>query len=287
MNHIKVGKPVCFSEIGQKENQEDALYPLLNGDQEGVRLPLFLVCDGVGGQDKGEVASATVCEAFGAYFGNQVLPDSMQEMDAFFREALSYAYSQLDEKDADCAFGRAKMGTTLTFAFLSGDGCLVAHLGDSRIYLIRPNDQFPIQFKSNDHSLVNYLLCAGKITPEEAIDHPQKNVILRAMQPHMAERCEAEIHELVDVQAGDYLFMCSDGVLEKLSEELLCQILESELSDGEKMEEIKRICEGSYDNYTAWLVPFCALSSNDSCHEKEPLENKEASWWKKLHHPFS
>lgn len=257
--NVKVGKPVYFSGIGKKDNQEDYLYPKLNDQQRELTLPLFLVCDGVGGQDRGEVASFTVCEAFGNYFNNYTLPTSAEELGSFFANALSYAYGQLDEKDMDYAFGRAKMGTTLTFAFFCDNHCLVAHIGDSRIYLIRPRDKYPIKFKSNDHSLINYLLCAGEITLEESVNHPQKNVILRAMQPHMAERSEAEVHLLDDLHPGDYLFMCTDGVLEKLDEEVLCQILEEETPDQEKMIRIKEICEGSYDNYTAWLIPVCAL----------------------------
>lgn len=303
MINIKVGKPESFSEIGQKDNQEDSLYPLPESLKIHLNLPLFLVCDGVGGLDKGEVASSTVCEAFSNYFINYGLPQNIDEAEPFFKKALSYAYDQLNLKDE--ALDGPKMGTTLTFTFITGNHCLAAHIGDSRIYWIRPSDMNPLRFRSNDHSLVNYLLSQGEITPEEALHHPKKNVILKAMQPNLLQRHEAEIHQLNDLRPGDYLFLCSDGVLENLSDENLCQILHSSKSDKDKMEEIRKICQGSYDNYTAILVPIIApveqtgdTLKEDSFKQEKPVsketetegsnqespETNKSSWFKKLFH---
>lgn len=303
MMNIKVGKPVCFSEIGQKDNQEDSLYPAPESFRRHPDLPLFLVCDGVGGLEKGEVASSTVCAAFSDYFIHHSLPQSIEETELVFREALAYAYDQLDSKDEALQSG-PKMGTTLTFSFITGNNCLAAHLGDSRIYWIRPTDAAPVRFRSNDHSLVNYLVAQGEITPEEALYHPKRNVILKAMQPHLPQRHEAEIHQLSGLQPGDYLFLCSDGVLEKLSDEALCRILQSGQTNEEKMEEIRNICQGSYDNYTAILIPIVSASpvkgeeiaakettaTNEPAREmptveasdSESPETNKSSWFKKL-----
>ena len=303
MMNIKVGKPESFSEIGQKDNQEDSLYPLPESLKRYPNLPLFLVCDGVGGLDKGEVASSTVCEAFSNYFINHDLPQNIDEAEPFFKKALSYAYDELNLKDE--ALDGPKMGTTLTFAFMTGNQCLAAHIGDSRVYWIRPSDMNPIRFRSNDHSLVNFLLSQGEITPEEALHHPKKNVILKAMQPNLLQRHEAEIHQLNDLRPGDYLFLCSDGVLENLSDDTLCQILHSSQSDKDKMEEIRNICQGSYDNYTAILIPIIAsteqtgnILKEDSRKPEKPVvkevetedsnqestETNKSSWFKKLFH---
>lgn len=112
-------------------------------------------------------------------------------------------------------------------------------------------------YQSADHSLVNDLLKAGEITEEDARDFPQKNVITRAMQPHLAKRYKADVFTFDDIRDGDWFFLCSDGVLERLSNEMLCEILaDPDIDDRQKMEKIKTVCEGqTKDNFTAWLVP--------------------------------
>ncbi len=298
---IQAGQSVSFSEIGGKGNQEDSLYPSLGVQNPGI--PLFLVCDGVGGQDQGEVASAAVCEAFECYYSTHALPATADELEPFFDKALTYAYDQLDAKDSTQATGKSRMGTTLTCVFILDNCCLAAHIGDSRIYHIRPQAKYPVKYQSNDHSLVNYLVNIGEIRPEEAATHPQRNVILRAMQPHGDGRAEAEVCLLDELHPGDYLFLCTDGVLEKLTENDLCEVLASAQSDAEKMERIRLLCEGSYDNYSALLVPLIPTAApgqiedqpeeqarikEQACPEEQnqPEEQNETgkSWFKKTFH---
>ena len=134
----------------------------------------------------------------------------------------------------------------------------------SRIYHIRPSlynfntKRGGILYQSSDHSLVNDLLKAGELTEDEAKDFPQKNIITRAMQPHLAKRYKADVYTFDDIQGGDYFFMCSDGILERLSNEALCEILaQDNLSDELKLAKIKSICENkTKDNYTCWLIPI-------------------------------
>ncbi len=298
---IQVGQSVSFNEIGKKGNQEDSLYP--SPDVQTPGIPLFLVCDGVGGQDQGEVASAAVCEAFVRYYSTHTLPATADELEPFFSKALSCAYDQLDAKDTALATGKSRMGTTLTCVFVLGNCCLAAHIGDSRIYHIRPQAKYPVKYQSNDHSLVNYLVNIGEIRPEEAATHPQRNVILRAMQPHGDERAEAEVCLLDELHPGDYLFLCTDGVLEKLTENDLCEVLASGQSDTEKIERIRLLCEGSYDNYTALLVPLMPTTTPGEIEvqpeeqvllkeqarpeeQNQPEEQNETgkSWFKKTFH---
>lgn len=113
-------------------------------------------------------------------------------------------------------------------------------------------------YQSSDHSLVNDLLRAGELTEDEARDFPHKNVITRAMQPHLAKRFKADVYLFDDIKPGDYFFLCCDGVLEQLSNENLCQILsEKNLNDAEKLSKIKGICDDkTRDNYSCWLVPI-------------------------------
>lgn len=254
---IKIRQPLSFSEIGRKDNQEDYLWPQPGAVTKANRV--FLMCDGVGGQDSGEVASQTAATALGEYITVHPASDGIVTK-AMFEEALAYGYDELDKVDTG-AF--RKMGTTMTCLVLHRGGALVAHIGDSRVYHIRPSladeqGRSGIIYQSADHSLVNDLLRAGEITEEEAADFPQKNVITRAMQPHLERRYKADILNIDDVHAGDYFFLCCDGVLEQLTNDMLGAILSDEnLDDQGKIDAIKEVCDGrTRDNYTCWLIPI-------------------------------
>ena len=213
---ITIRQPKSFSEIGRKDNQEDFLWP--NPATVTKENRVFVMCDGVGGQDNGEVASETAATALGTYLTEHQSEDGIVTK-ADFEKALSYAYDEMDKVDNGAV---RKMGTTMTCLVLHRGGALVAHIGDSRIYHVRPSlaskeGRTGIIYQSADHSLVNDLLKAGEITEEEAVNFPQKNVITRAMQPHLERRYKADIYEINDVESGDYFFLCCDGVLEQLT----------------------------------------------------------------------
>ncbi len=253
---IQIRQPQWFTEIGKKDNQEDYLWP--KPETVDTRQRVFIMCDGVGGQDSGEVASQTAATALGTYLTDHAAKDGVVTK-SMFEEALAYAYDELDKVDTGAA---KKMGTTMTCLVLHRGGALVAHIGDSRIYQVRPSlakeGRTGIVYQSADHSLVNDLLRVGEITEEEAANFPQKNVITRAMQPHLERRYKADIYNLEDVQEGDYFFLCCDGVLEQLTNDKLGAILaDASLSDKEKRDAIFDICNGmTRDNYTCWLVPI-------------------------------
>lgn len=253
---IEIRQPLTFSEIGRKDNQEDNVYP--TSKELSTNSRFFILCDGMGGHDSGEVASDTVCRALGRYFETHLPADGMVTTD-YFKQALEYAYDELDKKDTGAL---KKMGTTMTCLYLHSKGYLVAHIGDSRIYHVRPantdldNGRLGIIYQSSDHSLVNDLLKAGELTEEEALNFPQKNVITRAMQPNLERRYKADVFSFADIKAGDYFFLCSDGILEQLTNERLCEILASPTSDEEKLETIRQVCyDKTKDNYTCYLVP--------------------------------
>lgn len=249
---ITIRQPLSFTEIGQKDNQEDYLFPSRADEETRV----FIMCDGMGGHDNGEVASMTAANALGNYLSSCSAIDI-----PVFETGLAKAYDALDNIDTNSL---KKPGTTMTCLCLNEDNYLVAHIGDSRIYHIRPSlynfntKRGGILYQSSDHSLVNDLLKAGELTEDEAKDFPQKNIITRAMQPHLAKRYKADVYTFDDIQGGDYFFMCSDGILERLSNEALCEILaQDNLSDELKLAKIKSICENkTKDNYTCWLIPI-------------------------------
>ncbi len=248
---ITIRKPLSFSEIGRKDNQEDYLFPAAATTDTRV----FILCDGMGGHDNGEVASRTAAEALGEY-----LTSCSRVDEPIFEAALDKAYKALDGIDT---LSDKKPGTTMTCLCLNDNSFLAAHIGDSRIYQIRPSLFDPAKgrggviYQTTDHSLVNDLLKAGEITEEEARDFPHKNIITRAMQPHLERRYEADIFTSADIRQGDYFFLCCDGVLEQLSNDHLCEILaDGSTTDEQKLAAIKAVCDGqTRDNYSCWLIP--------------------------------
>lgn len=263
-------KAYNLQELGQRTNQEDSLFPALGKSTSDDRL--FVLCDGMGGHEKGEVASATVCETLSrvilsAWHPGEVLSDEL------FLQALSAAYDALDAKDNG---EERKMGTTLTFLCLHASGATVAHIGDSRIYQLRPaskNTSARIVFRTQDHSLVNDLVKIGEITEEEAKHHPQKNVITRAMQPCQEHRAKADIAHLTDILPGDYFYMCSDGMLEEASDENILNIItKPNATDEQKLEMLRNVTEENKDNHTANLIHIdkvegdASIASNEESH---------------------
>ena len=263
-------KAYNLQELGQRTNQEDSLFPALGKSTSDDRL--FVLCDGMGGHEKGEVASATVCETLSrvilsAWHPGEVLSDEL------FLQALSAAYDALDAKDNG---EERKMGTTLIFLCLHASGATVAHIGDSRIYQLRPaskNSPARIVFRTQDHSLVNDLVKIGEITEEEAKHHPQKNVITRAMQPCQEHRAKADIAHLTDILPGDYFYMCSDGMLEEASDENILNIItKPNATDEQKLEMLRNVTEENKDNHTAHLIHIdkvegdASIASNEESH---------------------
>jgi len=267
MMKISIRKPLSFCEIGKKDNQEDCIWPPQDKLDESCRC--FVLCDGMGGHENGEVASSTISAAIGEYY---LTHPRTGDIEAYFKDALAYAYDALDAKDTSDSI--KKMGTTLTCVLLHDNGYLVAHIGDSRIYHIRPSSvsetNLGVLYRTSDHSLVNSLLKAGEITEEEARNFPQKNVITRAIQPHQEIRSTAEVYCFSDIEAGDYFFMCCDGVLENLTDRKLSDILaDNTLDDMAKLAAIKAECDGkTRDNYTCILIPISSVEGKtcqDTC----------------------
>lgn len=244
--------PYNLQELGQRQNQEDSLFPGIG--QQTTNDRLFILCDGMGGHEKGEVASATVCETMSncilsRWNTNEPLSDGL------LQQAIEEAYDALDAKDNG---EEKKMGTTMTFVCFHADGVTVAHIGDSRVYQLRPatkKEPARIVFKTRDHSLVNDLIDIGEITEEEAKNHPQKNVITRAMQPCQERRAKASIAHLTDIQEGDYFYMCSDGMLEQSTDDNILNIItKKDAKNEQKVEMLRNVTEDNKDNHTAHLI---------------------------------
>lgn len=245
-----------IKELGQRANQEDSMYPEMGNVTDNDRL--FILCDGMGGHEKGEVASQTVCEAMGESVMRQCPDAEGVFTDDMLRRALSDALDALDKKDDG---SEKKMGTAMIFLKLHNGGATIANIGDSRIYHIRSGataNDTKILFQTRDHSLVNDLLKAEVLTPEEAKNFDRKNVITRAMQPNLERRPRADIYHTDDIKADDYFMLCSDGILEQMEDENIRFFFSKESAnihnDADRVEMIRKATANNKDNHTAFVI---------------------------------
>lgn len=257
---IKIAPPQAFQELGSRDNQEDALWPSLG--QATAEDRLFIVCDGMGGHDHGEVASQTVAKAIGAYISTRLPTDSTLS-DDLLASAIAEAYDQLDRQDDPD--DQRKMGTTLTLLCLHRGGATMAHIGDSRIYHVRPDKEHDgVLYISRDHSLVMDLYFSGELSREEMDTYEGRNVVTRAMQPHQERRLRPDIVHTTDIQPGDLFLLCSDGVLEKLSDAQLLDILTTNALADEKCRQLKEATANAADNHSAYLLQVIGVEAEPS-----------------------
>ncbi|HEY4280263.1 MAG TPA: Stp1/IreP family PP2C-type Ser/Thr phosphatase [Conexibacter sp.] len=183
-----------------------------NEDNFFARAPLFVVADGMGGAQAGEVASRLAAETFATG-----LPEGGTTEERLATRVLeaNNRIHTLSREDRD----RAGMGTTLTAAYLDGEELSVAHVGDSRAYLWRDGELTRL---TRDHSLVDELVRRGKLTEEEAADHPQRSIITRALGPEPEVEVDTRTYRAQD---GDVLLLCSDGLTSMITEQLIAGIL--------------------------------------------------------------
>jgi protein phosphatase len=184
-----------------------------NEDSYLARSPLFVVADGMGGAQAGEVASMTAVQAFEAGLPDGLLEDALQNSIGLANRTIH------DRAQSDAAL--AGMGTTITAASVDSEReeVVIGHVGDSRAYRLRDGI---LQRLTRDHSLVEEMRRRGQITEEQAEDHPQRSIITRALGP------EPEVE--VDVQAvpadpGDLFLLCSDGLTTMIGDERIKEII--------------------------------------------------------------
>ena len=249
MNRVlSIYPPVGFTRQGRRDNNEDYVVPGVGKATPADRL--FVVCDGVGGAQRGELASLLAGETIMAYARNN--PAAAVDS-SFIRAALLTVEEAFDRAIADESDSHlAGMSTTLTLLSLHEHGVTIAHIGDSRVYHIREGE---ILHQTDDHSLVNELVRSGQISPEEAATHPRRNVITRAIQGSV-NPTSATVYVTQDVAPDDYFFLCTDGVLECISNEDLLETLQHPtLNDRQKVDDMLDRCdEKARDNYSGYLI---------------------------------
>lgn len=242
---IKTDKPLSIFELGNRSNMEDCIYPAHGNATDKDRL--FVLCDGMGGHENGEVASGIVCRMMADYIRSHA---GEYVIDETVKDALNVAIDELDVEDSG---NLRKMGTTMTLLCFHRGGCMAAHIGDSRIYHIRP-DEGRIIYKSRDHSLVYDLYLTGEISREEMATYGRKNVITRAIMPNQDERPKADIVHITDIKAGDIFYLCSDGMLEQMDDNEIVDVLGRKMSWEEKRKKLIELTKDNKDNHSAYII---------------------------------
>ncbi|HTX08022.1 MAG TPA: Stp1/IreP family PP2C-type Ser/Thr phosphatase [Solirubrobacteraceae bacterium] len=201
---LRAADTTCKTDTGrQRRDNEDNAY---------ARPPVFVVADGMGGAQAGEVASRIAIEAFESGLPDAGSPE--ERLRARVREANHEIYER-----ARADRQRAGMGTTLTAAYVDDAHVAIAHVGDSRAYLFRDGT---LQRLTQDHSLVDELVRRGKLTEEQAAEHPQRSIITRALGPEPDVEVDTWTYP---ARAGDVVLLCSDGLTSMISEERVREIL--------------------------------------------------------------
>lgn len=234
-----------MTDIGQvrSENQDSYTVRQLRED-----VAVAVVCDGMGGARAGNVASAIAVETFAAAVEElcrEEVPQGERCCAQVLRDACLHANTQVHQLSRSEELYRG-MGTTLVAALLVGQDAYVINVGDSRCYHIHGN---AIDQVTNDHSLVQLLVNRGDISPQEARNHPKKNLITRALG---VDRDVLSDCYHVAMQPGEGLLLCSDGLSNVLADETLLQLAQETLPLEERCRNMMRMTleQGAPDNVT-------------------------------------
>jgi PPM family protein phosphatase len=235
-----------------------------NEDSFLVRSPLFVVADGMGGANAGEVASRKAVDVFSR--GLSPGDDDQQRL----AEAVVVANQEI-HNDSEGDSSHRGMGTTLTAALVGDHSVSIAHVGDSRAYLIRGRQ---IERLTQDHTLVDELVRQGRLTEEQAAEHPQRSIITRALGPEPSVEVDTFTVELDD---GDVLLLCSDGLTGMVTEQVLLEtvVASRSLAAAAKLLVRKANEAGGRDNITVVLARVGVASA--SSKGSSSIEQKGAA----------
>jgi PPM family protein phosphatase len=227
-----------------------------NEDSYFARAPLFAVADGMGGAQAGEVASRIAARAFER---GRLTDDAPAEgqLEQIAQRANSEIH-RLAQRDSS----RAGMGTTLTAAVLRDDEVAFSHVGDSRAYVLRDGQ---LKRLTKDHSLVEELRRQGRLTEEQAEEHPQRSIITRALGPEPSVNVDTMTFAARD---GDVFLLCSDGLTTMVSDDEIREILTGSKSLRAAVSKLIDAANrgGGRDNITA--VAF-RVAAADAKHDEE------------------
>jgi protein phosphatase len=223
----------ALSDVGRvRRNNEDSAY---------AGPHLLLLADGMGGAAAGEVASAAAVQVIRKLDKPGITGEDMIEALAGAVHRANERLSELVEEDPE----REGMGSTVTALLFDGQQLGLAHLGDSRAYRMRDGHLYQL---SHDHTFVQSLVDEGRISKEEAFTHPHRNLILRVLDGRPDSDPDLE---MLDVQAGDRLLLCSDGLPDYVSDQVIATSMAEGTPDSVVVDLITHALEaGSNDNVT-------------------------------------
>lgn len=234
------------TDIGKARETNQDYYEIPN---QGEELPLFILADGMGGYNGGEIASKLAVDASKKYIINNFKETEKDKihLQELIRSAIEYANMVVYEKALENE-DLTNMGTTLEICLIYNNRAYIGHVGDSRIYRIRKNI---IRKLTKDHSYVEELVKDGTITREEAIHHPKKNMLMKAVG------CAAFVEPDVMVKGAlkdDIFIMTSDGLTNMVSNEEIYEVVTNypETADKELISLANQ--RGGYDNITVVIV---------------------------------
>lgn len=244
------------TDVGMKRKHNEDNFMMLPEQQ------LFVVADGMGGHNAGEVASEIAVNTMKLFFSESAedpdytwpikeAPNRSRDENRMVAGVKLANYRIYEAQVRDIR--KKGMGTTIVGLIFEDGRAITGHAGDSRIYLVRGDE---LQQVTEDHSLLNNYLKIAKLTPEEIANFPHKNVIVRALG--MKADVEVEVN-VVDVQPGDFLMLCSDGLSGEVTDE---DIHETILKHGDDLQAsveslIKQACDnGGKDNVTVIIARY-------------------------------
>lgn len=209
---------------------------------------IFVVADGVGGADAGEIASQTAVDVLNDAFREKVTDG--EDVEDRMELAIQRANSSIHQLAAENP-RFSMMATTVVALHLEGNRATIGHVGDSRLYRLTPDGR--LNRETEDHSIVEEEVRAGRMTPEQAANHPSKNVISRALGAE--ESVEADM-KTIEVEEGTSFLLCTDGITRHIPDSELRELLTSGRSPDNICEDMKRRCyeRGAEDNLTAVIV---------------------------------
>jgi serine/threonine protein phosphatase PrpC len=225
---------------------------------------LYIVADGIGGHQKGDVASQIAVEVIHQSYYDD--PDT--NCAASLERAIKTANAEIHQQAQDPTY--AGMGTTVIAAIVRGDELTVAHVGDSRAYLLRNG---ALQQLTNDHTWVAEKVAAGILTPEEAAHHKMRHVITRSLGDQSTVEVTLNAYQL---HSGDRLLLCSDGVWEPLSDQTMVRRL-NQKPEKATSTMVKQAHAHGYDDATALAIVYGPLRSGVLEQARQNLNTAIAS----------
>ena len=230
---------------------------------------IFAVADGVGGAEAGEVASQTAIEVLDEAFRHQVDTTDVEDLMELAIQRANASIHQMAQEHVKFSM----MATTIVALHVKGNVATFGHVGDSRLYRLSPDGK--LHRETEDHSIVEEEVRAGRMTPEQAANHPSKNVISRALGAEQAVDVDMKTME---VEEGTEFLLCTDGITRHISDNEIRQLMVVTNSADDLCNELKQRCyeRGAEDNLTVVVVRVGEhLRSDERLDDLEPTITPE------------